>query len=66
MMTFTKFMCCITYYTVLCSTVHNCFHSSLEMLTAKGDGICDLLSENLAHPAFYENQDKTRNRYTDV
>ena len=28
--------------------------------------ICDLLSENLAHPEFYENRDKTRNRYIDV
>ena len=23
---------------------------------------CDQLNENLAHPAFYENRDKTRNR----
>ena len=27
---------------------------------------CDPLSENLAHPAFYENWDKTGNRYIDV
>ena len=28
--------------------------------------ICDALSENLAHRAFYENQDKTGNRYANV
>ena len=28
--------------------------------------ICDLLSESLAHPAFYENRDKTGNQYIDV
>ena len=27
---------------------------------------CDPLTENPAHPAFYENRDKTRNRYIDV
>ena len=29
-------------------------------------GICDPLSENPAHPAFYENRDKTGNRCIDV
>ena len=28
--------------------------------------ICDPLSKNLAHPAFYENRDKTGNWYIDV
>ena len=28
--------------------------------------ICDPLSENPAHPAFYENRDKTGDRYIDV
>ena len=28
-------------------------------------GICDLLSENPAHCAFYENRDKIGNRYTE-
>ena len=28
--------------------------------------ICDPLSENPAHRAFYENRDKTGNRYTNV
>ena len=28
--------------------------------------ICDPLSENPAHPAFYENRDKTGNRCIDV
>ena len=27
---------------------------------------CNLLSKNLAHPTFYENQDKTGNWYIDV
>ena len=30
------------------------------------DNKCDPLSENPAHPAFYENRDKTGNRYVDV
>ena len=32
----------------------------------KNAKICDPLSENLAHRAFYENRDKTGNRYTNV
>ena len=28
--------------------------------------ICDPLSENPAHPAFYDNRDKTGNRHIDV
>ena len=30
------------------------------------ESICDPLSENPAHPALYENRDKTGNRYIDV
>ena len=39
---------------VVCYHAH-CSHS-----------ICDPLSENPAHPAFYENRDKTGNWYSDV
>ena len=35
-------------------------------VVSSADYICDPLIENPAHPAFYENRDKTENRYTDV
>ena len=43
---------------------------NVELLTQQAAGkpslICDLLSENPAHPAFHENRDKTGNRHIDV
>ena len=38
----------------------------LQYLAVKTLGICDPLSENPAHSTFYENRDKTGNRYTNM
>jgi len=40
---------------------------TINTFTSKYSGnICDPLSKNPAHPAFYENRDKTGNWYIDV
>ena len=61
------FVAAVCIYHIQC--VLSVFTRKIERATAYflnlGDK-CDPLSENPAHPAFYENRDKTGNRYVDV